>query len=74
MTFIPRRQKIEGLEVLNQINEWLESESRLAILVISSDTVLGEDRIWSSQCLTGVLGSNSHWKWGCQGKMLKRPV
>lgn len=45
MTIIPRRPKTEGLDVLNQINEWLELESGLSAFVISSDTILGEDRI-----------------------------
>lgn len=38
---------------------WLESESGLATCVISSDIVLGEEKVWACKCLTDVEGSNN---------------
>ena len=42
--------------LLKQMHRWLESENGLATFLISSDIVLGEDRIWSWRCLTYVVG------------------
>lgn len=45
--------------LLKLMNGWLESKSGLATCVISSDIVLGEDKIWAYKCLTDVEGGNN---------------